>query len=626
MEKIESDLKKNDIVTERPTDWHKVNWQKAYRMVKKLRRRIFRATQEGDWKKVNKLQRLMLRSYSNALISVRQATQLNKGKDTSGIDKMAKLSPLTRGRVVDALTLYKSWKPTPTKRVYIPKSNGKKRPLGIPSMIDRCIQGMVKNALEPHWEALFEPISYGFRPGRSTHDAREKIFKYIKGENNRKWWVLDADISGCFDNIAHEPLMEKIGNFPARKLVEQWLKAGYIHDGVFYNTEAGTPQGGIISPLLANIALHGMEEALGIKYRWNKNPRSKQGGSWLNTSRVAIIRYADDFVILTESKEDAELARTTIEEWLSKMGLELSKEKTKICHLTEGFNFLGWNFRKYKTFSRKTGMVTLIKPSKDNITKFKEGIKDLFKGFIGTSVEKVIRELNPKLRGWGSYHQGVVAKETFSKIDSFIWHKLMRWGKRTHSKKSGKWIADKYFGRLCPVRKDKWVFGNKSKEHQYVEKLGWIPIQRHTLVVYKNSPDDPSLKEYWEKRHAKMNETTAMGRFSKGKDKLALQQGYQCPWCKQDLGNNGRHHVHHIHPKHLGGKDTYDNLIFLHEDCHHSIHALGATNPDIQHRLRAGKTKPSRKRDKDQKVQKRKDRKEVAETLSSCMNWLSRMR
>ena len=407
--------------------------------------------------------------------------------------------------------------------------------------------------------------------------------------------------------------------------MEEWLKAGYIHQGVFYDTEAGTPQGGIISPLLANIALHGMEEALGIKYRWHKDSKKERGGWWFNSTNRSLVRYADDFVILTESKEDAEVARTTISEWLSKIGLGLSEEKTRISHLTEGFDFLGWNFRKYKSSKRRTGMVTLIKPSDENISRFKEGLKELFKSLKGAPAARVVKELNPKIRGWGNYHQGVVAKETFSELDSYIWWKLMRWGKRTHPKKSTGWVVDRYFGELCPGRNDKWVFGNKDIEHQYIEKLSWIPIQRHTLVVHKSSPDDPSLKGYWEKRRAKTNEATAMGRFSKGKDKLASWQDYKCPWCKQPLGDKEGLHVHHIQPRHLGGKDTYDNLIYVHEDCHHTIHALGAANPGIQEKLKAGRTKPPRKRSKSQKVQTRKDGKEAAKNTEFKRDWLSRV-
>ncbi|WP_293084512.1 group II intron reverse transcriptase/maturase [Moorena sp. SIO4A1] len=511
--------------------------------------------------------------------------------------------------MVDALSRYKTWQPIPTKRVYVPKSNGKKRPLGIPCMIDRCIQGMVKNALEPQWEATFEPTSYGFRPGRSTHDARQRIFLNIKGEKNRKWWVLDADISGCFDNISHKPLMDATANFPAKKLVEQWLKAGYIDKGVFHNTETGTPQGGIISPLLANIALHGMEDALGIRYKRIINKRTSSGESWSNTSKRSLIRYADDFVVLTESKEDAMEAKAILSEWLTEKGLELSEEKTNVKHLTEGFDFLGWNFRKYQTTKRKSGLITLIKPSKKNVQKFKDELKKLFGTSKGVPTTKVIKDLNSKIRGWGNYHDGAVSKEIFSDLDNYISWKLKRWGKRKHHNKSWEWIADKYFGCLCPGRDDNWVFGDKSEKHAYVHKLRWIPIQRHTLVQHTFSPDDPTLVEYWEKRSLKQRKKTAKGRFTKGKDKIANRQNYICPVCNQPLEAFDEIHVHHITPSHLGGKDTYDNMIYLHQDCHHSIHALGATNPDIQKMLKAGITKPSKTRNKSQKVQNRKSRK-----------------
>ena len=276
-------------VTERTTQWHNVNWRDARRIVRNLRRRIFKATQESNWRKVRNLQRLMLRSYSNVLLSVRRATQENKGKKTAGVDKILVKTPQQRGKMVDDLTNNQDWKVKPVIRVYIPKSNGKKkRPLGIPTIRDRCLQAIVKNALEPCWEAQFEGTSYGFRPGRSPHDAIEKIYLSIR-PNGKKKWVVDADIKGCFDNIDHKQLMNTIGNFQGRRLIREWLKAGYVDNNVFHNQEIGTPQGGIISPLLANIALHGMEAALGVKYKSNGESKGKR----------ILIRYADDVRHLT---------------------------------------------------------------------------------------------------------------------------------------------------------------------------------------------------------------------------------------------------------------------------------------------------------------------------------------
>jgi RNA-directed DNA polymerase len=266
------------------TDWNTVDWHQEELRVRNLRQRIFRATQAGDWKRVRSLQKLTLRSRANALVSVRRVAQLNAGKNTPGVDKVLLKTPAARGRMVDLLVLHRPWTAKPARRVYIPKANGKLRPLGIPVILDRCVQAMVKNALEPSWEARFEGCSYGFRPGRGCHDAIEKIFK-IASPKNRKKWVLDADIKGAFDHISHEHLLETIGRVPGYELIKQWLKAGYVDKGVFHETEAGTPQGGVISPLLANIALHGMEEALEIKHRKRGELDSKR----------ALVRYADDF-------------------------------------------------------------------------------------------------------------------------------------------------------------------------------------------------------------------------------------------------------------------------------------------------------------------------------------------
>src|SRR6266576_2082913 len=251
--------------TETQANWNAINWRKANRTVRNLRHRIFRAAQEGDLKKVHSLQKLMLKSYSNRLVSVRRVTQINAGKNTPGVDKLVVKTPEARGRMVDHLAHYSAWKAKPARRIYIPKAKNKRRPLGIPVVIDRCLQAIVKNALEPSWEAKFEGISYGFRPGRSAHDAIEKIYLLAR-PNKTKKWILDADIKGAFDTISHDHLQEAIGPVPARGLIKQWRKRGYVEQEMFHPTEQGTPQGGVISPLLANIALHGMEDAIGVTY------------------------------------------------------------------------------------------------------------------------------------------------------------------------------------------------------------------------------------------------------------------------------------------------------------------------------------------------------------------------
>lgn len=267
----------------RPTDWNAINWRQANKQVRNLRQRIFRASQAGDHRKVKSLQKLMLRSYSNTLLSVRRVTQVNAGRHTAGVDKLIAKTPQARGKLIDHLRTFQPWKANPARRVYIPKADGQQRPLGIPTVLDRCMQAIVKNALEPAWEAKFEGTSYGFRPGRSTHDAIAKIFLLAR-PNKKKRWVVDADIKGAFDNIDHAFLLQTIGHFPARALIHQWLKAGYVDGGVLHNTDTGTPQGSVISPLLANIALHGLEQALGVTY----NTRGEISG------HRAVVRYADD--------------------------------------------------------------------------------------------------------------------------------------------------------------------------------------------------------------------------------------------------------------------------------------------------------------------------------------------
>ena len=543
--------------TEKQTDWNAINWRKANRTVRNLRQRIFRATQEGNQKKVRSLQKLMLKSYSNRLVSIRRVTQINAGKNTPGVDKLVIKTPAARGRMVDALAHYSLWQAKPTRRVYIPKANNKQRPLGIPVVVDRCLQAMIKNALEPAWEAKFEGTSYGFRPGRSCHDAIGKIYELAR-PNKTKKWILDADIRAAFDNISHDYLLKAIGPVPGKELIKQWFKAGYVEQEVFYATERGTPQGGVISPLLANIALHGMEQAIGVKY----NCRGELIG------KRAVVRYADDFVCFCETKEDAERVQALLAEWLKERGLTLSEEKTRIVHLTEGFDFLGFNVRHYPApQTARSGWKLLIKPSKESIQKVQKKLKDLWKKVQGTNAPTSLGRLNPVIRGWANYFRTAVTKEIFNGLDKWMFHKADRYTKRMHPRKSKEWRHQKYWGQLHLDRKDQWVFGDKQTG-AYLLKFSWFPIERHKLVKGKSSPDDPALRDYWGKRQAaKAKDLT----FSK--QKLAKRQKGRCLECGESLFNDEELQVHHRLAKSQGGKDVYSNLALVHLLCHQQIHS-----------------------------------------------------
>ena len=498
--------------------WDQIDWAAAEREVRRLRQRIFTASRDGDLKKVRSLQRLMLRSRANALVGVRRVAEQNTGRNTAGVDGVAALLPETRNELARWVQQRSaSWLAAPARRVFIPKANGKQRPLGIPVMADRALQAVTLNALEPEWEARFEPRSYGFRPGRGCHDAIEAIYSTCKGARSRRVWILDADLAAAFDRIDHDYLLSQLGQFPARHRIRAWLKAGVIDRGEFAPTDEGTPQGGVISPLLLNIALHGMEEAAGVRYL-----AGTHAGHTAPASPV-VVRYADDLVALCHTRDQAEQVKTRLAGWLAPRGLAFNEDKTRIVHLAEGFDFLGFHVRRYANGK------LIIKPSAAAVQRFRKRLRAEMRGLRGGNAAMVIARLNPILRGWAAYYRTVVSKHVFTTTDSYLWWLTFKWAVRSHRNKPKGWVTARYYGPFNTARSDRWVFGDRDSG-AYLTKLAWTKIVRHQMVDGFASPDDPGRAGYWEQR--KRRRKPPIDRW--GRIQLERQRG-QCPYCGQLL-------------------------------------------------------------------------------------------
>jgi len=502
-----------DVVRE----WDAINWRLHEDNVRRLRQRIFKAVQGGDLAKARSLQKLMLRSWSNTLLSVRQATQRNTGRKTAGIDgELALTSPARMELAVRVHSQLATWQPRAVKRVYIPKAGNraKLRPLGIPVIADRCHQGRVRHALEPEWEARFEPRSYGFRPGRGCQDAVQAIYMTCKGPRAKRVWALDADLASAFDKIDHDRLLEALGSFPARDMIRDWLKAGVFEAGKgFAPTEEGTPQGGVISPLLLNVALHGLETAAGVRY-W-------ASGLTRPGSPVAV-RYADDLVVLCHSQEQALQVRMRLAEWLFPRGLVFNQDKTTVVHLTKGFDFLGFNVRRYR------GKL-LIKPSKAAIRRVRSRLAVEMRTLRGSNATAVLAAIVPIVRGWSAYYRGVVSKRVYASLDDYMWKLTYKWATYSHPNKPKFWVTKRYFGQFNPVRQDRWVFGDRDSG-AYLPKFAWTKIVRHYMVPGTASPDDPDLAQYWADRRRRSKPPLDNATL-----RLLKAQGGRCPLCGDHL-------------------------------------------------------------------------------------------
>lgn len=551
-------------------DWHSIDWDDVFRTVRRLQARIVKAIKLGRWGKVKALVYLLTHSFAGRAMAVLRVVS-NSGAKTPGVDGALWDGPESKSNAFNSLRR-RGYRPRPLRRVYIPKSNGKRRPLGIPTMTDRAMQALHLLGLDPIAESRADGHSYGFRPERCCADALSQAHIVLSNAHAPRW-VLEGDIKACFDRISHGWLL---ANVPMdRELLRKWLKAGYLEKHALFATTEGTPQGGIISPVLANLALDGLQERLAE--RFSRAPRQRK------ENKVHLVRYADDFLITGTSRSLLQMeVRPLVEQFLSERGLALSREKTSITHIEDGFDFLG------QTLRRCPGGKTLLKPSRRSVKTFLSRIQETLDNSDGRTAGEVIFRLNQQIKGWTMYHRFAASKRIFNGVGMHIVRKIWRWCRRRHRGKNASWIKEQYFRR--EGSKD-WLFTGvlyDSKKKPYPIQLmepAKVRIKRYSKILCEVNPYDPEWEGYLEERLGWKLRLT-LGGASRIQALWEDQEG-QCMACKQPLRRAEEPwHIHHRIWRSHGGKSTWDNLELLHAHCHRQFHAVN--RPDGRGRVSQG--------------------------------------